>query len=656
MNTGSMPTLWIVHRDDRARAALVRLLGVSDAIVGRPDDAAFSEMPRADAVVLGLSGDWETELEFAHRHRARLDAARWVLVGAKDDTAAALAHFDQLAVEFLAFPPSADALRRAVRPAARPSPSLSQRARREVVASRFSRWLSDLELPELLRALDPRMSDVPLMVVGEPGTGRSTLIRYAHHFGAMSNGSLAHIPCAPELELREIETALGDSSRAHPGLPGISVWLEDPGQLPIRVQRELAAWIEAGPPPGVRAPTLRWLTSVDETGPPLDSALRRSLGTIRLRLPPLRERPDRVDAIVRDVVEAWSRRRREEARQIDAAAMSFLREYPWPGNVRELETALEQTLASTSRNPLRADDLLSDGVALAPVEASEIGTLLPDEETEIGTSPPDEETEELRAPVHGAGPWLPEDPPAAPTGESPSLAEPDAGILDDPDPLPRNDRDEEPDPGLRRLASALIHQVRNPLTTIRTFAELLPERFDDPDFRARFPKMMSEDVGRIHGLLGRLEQLATLDAPMREKVDVSNLLEDLLEARRDAFRARHLLVLKELDSARPTVLADPGQLRLAFEALLDKALATVPERGDVYIASRRHDGGASSQPAVRVLLRFHDPSLDGSDPGTLEHSIELLIAELVVRAQGGRLTLGSSDAEERVLVVDLPSA
>jgi hypothetical protein len=114
-------------------------------------------------------------------------------------------------------------------------------------------------------------------------------------------------------------------------------------------------------------------------------------------------------------------------------------------------------------------------------------------------------------------------------------------------------------------------------------------------------------------------------------------------------------VLKELDASRPTAIADAAQLRLAFEALLDKALAIVPERGDLYIASRRHEGGGASGPSVRVLLRFHDPSAGADALGPLENSIELLIAELIVRAQGGRLTLGASEAEERVIVVDLPA-
>ena len=84
-----MPTVWIVHREDRARAALIRLIGSSDAVIGRPSDPLFDAAPIADVVVLGLAGDWETELEFAHRQRTRLARAHWVLIGDKNDADAA---------------------------------------------------------------------------------------------------------------------------------------------------------------------------------------------------------------------------------------------------------------------------------------------------------------------------------------------------------------------------------------------------------------------------------------------------------------------------------------------------------------------------------------------------------------------------------------
>jgi DNA-binding NtrC family response regulator len=630
----NMSTVWIVHREDRERAALVRLAGSSDAVIGRPSDPVFEAAPVADAVVLGLAGDWEAELEFAHRQRFRLATAHWVLVGDKDRADAAYAQFDQLSIEFLSYPPRADELARAVRPAAPPRPPLSQRARREAAAARFARELADLDLPELLRALDPHLASVPVVASGEPGTGRSTLLRYLHYFGGTGEGALAHIACSASTEVEEIERALFDLGR-HQRVPSLSVWLEEVGALSPRAQRELAAWLAAGPPPGVRTPTLRWLASLDASGPALDTRLARELATIEIRLPALRERSEKIESIATSIAAAWAHARHEAPRGFTAEALAFLREYPWPGNVSELEAVVEQSLAATARAPLGIDDLLLDGVPLAPIDAAAVGTLLSDDDADAAPQ---------SAPASGLA--RPAARPPAPIIDAPAL---DAPRLDGRPPRIRED-----DAGLRRLANALIHQVRNPLATMRTFADLLPERFDDPEFRARFPEMVREDVGRIHGLLGRLEQLASLDAPRRDKVDVSEMIGNLLDDRREAFRQRHHLVLKELDASRPTAIADAAQLRLAFEALFDKALAVVPERGDLYIASRRHEGGGSNRPSVRVLLRFSDSS--ASDAlGPLENSIEMLIAELIVRAQGGRLTLGASEAEERVLVVDLPA-
>jgi signal transduction histidine kinase len=210
---------------------------------------------------------------------------------------------------------------------------------------------------------------------------------------------------------------------------------------------------------------------------------------------------------------------------------------------------------------------------------------------------------------------------------------------------------------LTRLIGALSHEVRNPLTTIRTFAELLPQRFQDRDFRERFSELVRDDVGRIDTLVERLSEVAALGPPRSDKVDVTALLEALLAGRRDAIRQRSLLVLKELEASAPQALGDREQLRVAFDALLGKCLEWVPERGDVYIASRHHGSGPKGRPSMRVLLRFHTPGAAASGPGVspADTSLDLLIAEIIIRAQGGDFAVAATDGEETLIVVDLPA-
>ena len=233
-----------------------------------------------------------------------------------------------------------------------------------------------------MRALDPHLAGVPVLVRGEPGTGRGTLLRYQHYFGGTGDGAFAHIPCNGETAVAEIERVLFDLGRTHPRLPSLTVWLEEVGALSARAQRQFATWLDAGPPPGVRTPTLRWLASLDANGPALDTRLAHALATIEIRLPALRERSERIEPIAASIAAAWAHARRETPRGFSPEALAFLREYPWPGNLRELEAVVEQSLAATARTPLGIDDLLLEGIPLAPIDAASVGTLLSEDDAE----------------------------------------------------------------------------------------------------------------------------------------------------------------------------------------------------------------------------------------------------------------------------------
>ena len=163
-------------------------------------------------------------------------------------------------------------------------------------------------------------------------------------------------------------------------------------------------------------------------------------------------------------------------------------------------------------------------------------------------------------------------------------------------PSKRPASDAPADDSLQRLVGAVAHEVRNPLVAIRTLAQLLPERWQDAEFRERFAEIVEGDVERIEDVVHRLSDLAALDALDRQAVDVVTLLESLIEERRDEIEARRLLVLKELDYTEPFALADPERLRDAFEGILAKTLELIPDRGDLFLASKHHASGLRGGP------------------------------------------------------------
>jgi DNA-binding NtrC family response regulator len=680
-----MLLLWIVHRDPRQRAALVRLAAADEAIVGAPSDPRFASAAVPRVVLLGLAGDLEAELEFARRSLRRLRDCAWIVVHEQTRADEARRLFDLVAASFAAYPPDAAVLRAMIRAAAARPPAsplpLSARAGRETLRARFARWFADLELPELMRALDPRLADVPVLVRGEPGTGRGTLARYLHAYGGTSDGALVHLPCTAETRAESLLASIGAESHSHGAERDCTLWLEDVDRLPLELQRRIEGWIDYGPPAGsVRAARLRWIGTADARewpGRGIEAGLLRALAGLSIEIPPLRDRLAFLPNLANNTASAWCTARGEAPRRFGEDALAVLEEYPWPGNLRELEAVVAQSLAAGTSNPVVPEDLRIDGAMLAPLDAESIGTLLEDAPARSGAAVPDEDAIELAvALVDGpeptdaerftaeieAEPELPaasadaeaepEFAAAAADAEAESAAAPPAAAAEPAPAAPVSDAT------LRRLADALSHEVRNPLTAIRAFAELLPERHGDSDFRGRFARHVTDGVERVDRVIDALGRLAALGPPDRKPVDVSQLLETALDARRQQIRDRHLLVLKELDPERPLALCDPEQMKFAFEMLLDRALEMLPERGDLYLASRRHATGLRGGASVRVLLRLQTPgrsAVPGRGLSPAENYLGLAIAEAVARAQGGSVAIATSDPSETLFLMDLPA-
>jgi DNA-binding NtrC family response regulator len=634
-----MSMVWIVHREPRYQAALARLAAAGEAaVLAAPGDPQLEAATAADVVLLGLSGDFEAELQFAYRFAPRLAGARWILLPLRGEVDRARALFDSLDCAVVAYPPDPRSLRKIVRAPIRggvdPMP-LSQRPARDALSNRFARWFADVELPELLRILDPHLTGVPVLIHGEPGTGRGLLARYIHTFGGTVAGPLVHVVCSEQTRAADLLEAIATEGRRLPRTPSTcTIWLEDIDRLPVATQHALQGWIEYALPPRVQsAAELRWIgTGGDDDA--LASGLRHTLGAFSIRIPSVRERPHLLIPFVGDTARAWCSARGQRSRRFSEDAIAALEDYPWPGNLRELESLVVQTLLSSSTDPVRADDLQHLGEAFAPISAGVLGTLIEDEEAEVPMPARLLPDEPIRIEIDESAAA---EPPAAPAGGS-----------------------EITDERLQRLVGAVAHAVRNPLTTIRTFAELLPAQYQDREFREQFAELVGHGVEQIEDVVQELARLADLAVPNTGPVDIAGLLEELLEQRRETIHQRRLLVLKELDRSQPLALGDDEQLRFAFEAMLDKCLEIVPERGDVYFASRHHDSGLRGLPSVRVLVRFHGPEGGRAEvpvPGVspAENALEFVVAETVIRAQDGALAVQSGEGNETVLVLDLPA-
>lgn len=665
-----MPTLWIVHRDAGRRAVLARLAGAGeDTILGDPGDRLFDGSPPADVVMLGLSGDFEAELEFAHRFAPRLGRTRWLLVVEGADQADARRLFDTLDAEVVVFPPSADGLRSRLRSALghREVEPLSERRARDAVAARFARWFAGLELPELLRALDPRLGRTPVLIRGERGTGRSLLALYLHAFGGTAGGALVQIACQPELSSDDLVSRMRGAAHGERSRRSLTVVLEDVDRLAPPVQQDVRGWIElAAPPAVVHSAWVRWIGTLAETpeepAPRIDPGLRQALGAIPISLPPLRESPDRVASLAEDSALWFCETTGSRPRHFAPDALEALAQHPWPGNLRELDAVVARTLAATSSEVIHAGSLRFETEPLfaaqpagrPPAEAPGPAPAPAVQEDEAGESAEDEtwrlmadaladaETAEAIA--------LPE---AAPELEAASPQPAVKAVAAAPAELVA-------DRTLRGFLAALPSAAGGSVVPLRPGEAQAADRLRGLEARARLAEIVETDSQRIDEVAARVSRFAGFGAPVRSVVDLSSLLDTLVESQRPDLDARHILLLRELERAQPRVVGDADQLRFGLGCLLRRALQLVKSRGDLYLASHFHPHGLRGAPSIRILLRFQAaarvmPLVSADGAALSETALDLLLGEAIVRANGGRFTLDSGTAAETVILADLPA-
>jgi signal transduction histidine kinase len=605
-----MNTIWIVHRDSALRAMLGRLAAGYRIVAGSPTSALFAEAGEPVVVLLGVPADPSVEIAFAQRTHARFPRAGWVLLHERAVAGREVARlFAGLGAEILPSPPRPRSLEAALArlgPGPGPEP-FAERAAREQLLARAVRYF------EGTRALDRIDEAGPLWIRGEPGTGGLLLARIAH---VRSRGTFLHLPCDERTQVEDLAArlaALGAREGAAAGKP-LVICLDGAERLGATVQRELRGWVEFGPTlPGLAATELRWILLTDD-GPPhalLEPELADAVSEGELRLAPLRERLGAAEQFARATLAAAAEPG-QAPRELSPQALARVAEDPWPGNQAALERRLIR-VAQTGAGPI------------SPAE--------------LGLSGPGEERP---APSPEPPPVVSVPPRPLQAKESPAPAHPAGHGAD------------------QQLFQALAHELRNPLVSIRTFASLLPERWEDESFRTEFREQMERDVGRLEGRLERMARYAALHPVADESVNVSAVLLELLDERRPAIEARRLLVLRELETERPFAQGNAAALRFAFESLLSVALDWTGERADLYLASRHHPTGLDGGAAMRVLLRFHgggEPTDLGTGAGPLsrrEVSLDLHLAGVLIQEMGGIFTVDAND-DETVILVDLPA-
>jgi len=211
------------------------------------------------------------------------------------------------------------------------------------------------------------------------------------------------------------------------------------------------------------------------------------------------------------------------------------------------------------------------------------------------------------------------------------------------------------------LASGLAHEIKNPLTTLKTFAEYVPQKKDDPEFMEQYKKIMPQEISRIDNLVHELLLFAKPSPPKIQTVDPNEIISNIVLMLEQKFKSSNIQTVIQLN-ASISFQADPNQLKQALLNLILNAIDAMPNGGTLTIET----SVIASEAKQSLIIKISDTGC-GINPKDLPHIFEpfftkkekgtglgLAITQGIIEKHAGKITVKSQSDQGTTFNIILP--
>jgi PAS domain S-box-containing protein len=172
------------------------------------------------------------------------------------------------------------------------------------------------------------------------------------------------------------------------------------------------------------------------------------------------------------------------------------------------------------------------------------------------------------------------------------------------------------------LAAGIAHEIKNPLVSIQTFAQLLPLRYEDAEFRDGFGGVVRNEIERINHLIRDLLNFASPMPREMGRVNVEELCERALTLLGNEIKQNSVTVIRDFDKKAKTVFGDNEQLYQVFLNVLQNAIQAMDgeQPHEIRITTRpspKQDGLGGVREYLQIRFRDTGSGIDADHLGRI---------------------------------------
>jgi PAS domain S-box-containing protein len=134
------------------------------------------------------------------------------------------------------------------------------------------------------------------------------------------------------------------------------------------------------------------------------------------------------------------------------------------------------------------------------------------------------------------------------------------------------------------FVAGIAHEIKNPLVAIKTLAELLPEQYDDDEFRTTFTRVALHEVDRIDSLVHRLRSLGSSSPLQMRPINALTPLDETLALISGELVKCQVTLKYDKTHPLPSIVGDHDQLKQVFLNLCLNSLEAMEQQGTLHIA------------------------------------------------------------------------
>src|SRR4030043_220572 len=211
-------------------------------------------------------------------------------------------------------------------------------------------------------------NSVPVLIQGEPGTEKELIAKIIHYAGDWKYYRFYKVDCKAQTEDSFNSQLLRIFNENNFGTIPATVYLKEIENLQAAIQSKLLELVEDGFfQTGAEKKIIKNLRFIASSSEDLrdnmvqgrfSEDLYHRLNILSIHIPPLRDRPNEISAIVQYVLEEYSKKMKIGKLRISNTVLNLLQDYWWPGNLGELQQVVFRRAMFSDGRVLTAKDLL----------------------------------------------------------------------------------------------------------------------------------------------------------------------------------------------------------------------------------------------------------------------------------------------------------